>query len=97
MFEIIRHLHISLNRLLVVNRLCMNLRQERDLRGLVNQFSNEKIFDLCDKGGQKFYIGFDPSADSLQLGNMFSVMAAVHLMRYGNKCYFLVGGATGMI
>lgn len=75
----------------------MNLRQERDLRGLVNQFSNEKIFDLCDKGGQKFYIGFDPSADSLQLGNMFSVMAAVHLMRYGNKCYFLVGGATGMI
>ena len=75
----------------------MNLRQERDLRGLVNQFSSEKIFDLCDKGGQKFYIGFDPSADSLQLGNMFSVMAAVHLMRYGNKCYFLVGGATGMI
>jgi tyrosyl-tRNA synthetase len=28
---------------------------------------------------------------------MFSVMAAIHLMRYGNKCYFLVGGATGMI
>jgi tyrosyl-tRNA synthetase len=28
---------------------------------------------------------------------MFSVMAAIHLMKYGNKCYFLVGGATGMI
>lgn len=75
----------------------MNLRQEREHRGLINQFSNEKIFDLYNTWGQKFYIWFDPSADSLQLGNMFSVMAAVHLMRYGNKCYFLVGGATGMI
>jgi tyrosyl-tRNA synthetase len=75
----------------------MTLRQERELRGIINQFSSEKVFDLLDKGGQKFYIGFDPSADSLQIGNMFSVMAAIHLMRYGNKCYFLVGGATGMI
>lgn len=75
----------------------MTLRQERELRGLINQFSNEKVFDLCNKGWQTFYIWFDPSADSLQLGNMFSVMAAIHLMRYGNKCYFLVGWATGMI
>lgn len=75
----------------------MNLREERESRGLVNQFSDEKIFDLYTKWWQKFYIGFDPSADSLQIGNMFSVMAAVHLMKYGNKCYFLVGWATGMI
>ncbi|MFA6256571.1 MAG: tyrosine--tRNA ligase [Candidatus Absconditabacterales bacterium] len=75
----------------------MKLREEREQRGIINQFSNEKVFDLLGAGGQKFYIGFDPSADSLQLGNMFSVMAAIHLMRYGNKCYFLVGGATGMI
>lgn len=75
----------------------MNLREERESRGLVHQLSDEKIFDLYAKGWQKFYIGFDPSADSLQIGNMFSVMAAVHLMKYGNKCYFLVGWATGMI
>ncbi|EKD25191.1 MAG: hypothetical protein ACD_80C00109G0011 [uncultured bacterium (gcode 4)] len=75
----------------------MKLREEREQRGIINQFSNEKVFDLLDAGGQKFYIWFDPSADSLQLGNMFSVMAAIHLMRYGNKCYFLVGWATGMI
>ena len=75
----------------------MSLREEREQRGLVYQFSDEKIFDLYTKWWQKFYIGFDPSADSLQIGNMFSVMAAVHLMKYGNKCYFLVGGATGMI
>ena len=75
----------------------MNLRQEREQRGIINQFSDEKVFDLLGKWGQKFYIWFDPSADSLQIGNMFSVMAAIHLMKYGNKCYFLVGGATGMI
>lgn len=75
----------------------MHLREELEARGIVNQFSNEKVFDLLNTWGQKFYIWFDPSADSLQLGNMFSVMAAIHLMRYGNKCYFLVGWATGMI
>lgn len=75
----------------------MKLREEREQRGLLYQFSDEKLFDLYDKGGQKFYVWFDPSADSLQLGNMCAIMAAVNLMKYGNKCYFLVGGATGMI
>lgn len=75
----------------------MNLREERELRGLVNQFSDEKLFDLYNKWGEKFYIWCDPSADSLQIGNMFAIMSAIHLMKYGNKCYFLVWGATGMI
>ena len=75
----------------------MKLREELEQRGLLYQFTDEKVLDLLHTGGQKFYIGYDPSADSLQIGNMFSVMAAVHLMKYGNKCYFLVGGATGMI
>lgn len=75
----------------------MNLREDLETRGFLNQFTDEKLFDLYTKGGQSFYIGFDPSADSLQLGNMCGIMAAVHLMKYGNKCYFLVGGATGMI
>lgn len=75
----------------------MSLREERELRGIINQFSSEKVFDLLNKGWQKFYIWFDPSADSLQIGNMFSVMAAIHLMRYWNKCYFLVWWATWMI
>ncbi|MBP8017003.1 tyrosine--tRNA ligase [Candidatus Gracilibacteria bacterium] len=75
----------------------MNLKQELESRGLLNQFTSEEVFDLYTKGGQSFYIGFDPSADSLQLGNMCAIMAAVNLMKYGNKCYYLVGGATGMI
>ena len=75
----------------------MHLREEREQRGLLYQFSDEKLFDLYTKGGEKFYVGFDPSSDSLQLGNMCAIMAAVNLMKYGNTCYFLVGGATGMI
>jgi len=75
----------------------MELRQEWENRGLIYQFSDEKLFDLYNKWWQSFYIWFDPSADSLQIGNMFSVMAAVHLMKYWNKCYFLVWWATGMI
>ena len=75
----------------------MHLRQDLETRWFLNQFTDEKLFDLYNTGGQKFYIGFDPSADSLQLGNMCGIMAAVNLMKYGNKCYFLVGGATGMI
>ena len=75
----------------------MTLREEREQRGLVYQFSDEALFDLYNKWGQKFYIWFDPSADSLQIWNMFSVMAAIHLMKYWNKCYFLVWWATGRI
>jgi tyrosyl-tRNA synthetase len=75
----------------------MNLREDLETRGFLNQFTDEKLFDLYTKWGQSFYIGFDPSADSLQLGNMCGIMAAVNLMKYGNKCYFLVWGATGMI
>ena len=59
----------------------MTLREEREQRGMVYQFSDEALFDLYNKWGQKFYIWFDPSADSLQIWNMFSVMAAIHLMK----------------
>ncbi|MCX6822569.1 MAG: tyrosine--tRNA ligase [candidate division SR1 bacterium] len=75
----------------------MQLREEREKRGLFHQFSDEKLFDMYSKGGESFYLGCDPSADSLQLGNVCALMAAVNLMKYGNKCFFLVGGATGMI
>lgn len=75
----------------------MNLKQELEARWLLNQYSNDEVFDIYTKWWQSFYIWFDPSADSLQLGNMCAIMAAVNLMKYGNKCYFLVGWATWMI
>jgi tyrosyl-tRNA synthetase len=43
------------------------------------------------------YIGFDPSSDSLHIGNLASIMLLVHFQRYGHKPIALVGGATGMI
>ena len=43
------------------------------------------------------YIGFDPTADSLHIGNMVPIILLVHLQRSGHKPYALVGGATGMV
>jgi len=43
------------------------------------------------------YIGFDPTADSLHIGNLVQIMSLVHLQRCGHKPYALVGGATGMV
>ncbi|MBF0913686.1 tyrosine--tRNA ligase [Candidatus Gracilibacteria bacterium] len=73
------------------------LKQELQDRGLLYQFSDEKIFELLDKGGKNFYCGFDPSADSLHLGNFIGFMVALHIMRRGNNYTALTGGATGMI
>ena len=43
------------------------------------------------------YVGFDPTADSLHIGNMVPIILLVHLQRAGHKPYALVGGATGMV
>lgn len=53
--------------------------------------------DLLAKGGVTGYIGFDPTADSLGLGNMVQIMTLTHFQRSGNKPIALVGGATGMV
>lgn len=53
--------------------------------------------ELLAKGGVSGYIGFDPTADSLGIGNMVQVMTLTHFQRTGNKPVALVGGATGMV
>ena len=53
--------------------------------------------DLFSKGPVSGYIGFDPTADSLGIGNMVQVMTLTHFQRTGNKPIALVGGATGMV
>mgnify|MGYP000267867844 CR=1 FL=1 len=45
----------------------MNLQQEITARGLLKQATDEKLFDLYDKGGQTLYYGMDPTADSIHL------------------------------
>ena len=74
-----------------------NLKQELEDRWLLFQFSNEKVFDEFDAGGKSFYCGFDPTADSLHLGNFIGFMVAIHLMRRWNKYIALTGWATWMI
>ncbi|MBF0931970.1 MAG: tyrosine--tRNA ligase [candidate division SR1 bacterium] len=75
----------------------MKLREELEARGLLYQYTDEKFFDLYEKGGEKFYCGYDPTADSLHLGHFLTFMAAVNFMKRGNTFVMLIGGATGMI
>jgi tyrosyl-tRNA synthetase len=73
------------------------LKQELESRGLYYQFSNEKLFESFEKGGEKFYIGYDPTADSLTIGNFATLMVALQFMNRGNTFVVIIGGATGMI
>ena len=73
----------------------MNLAKELKERGLAEHFSApiEKILAVS----RTAYNGFDPSADSLQIGNLASMLTMKRLGDAGHKLIFLVGGATGMI
>lgn len=75
----------------------LTLRQELETRWLLKQYSNEALFDLYDQGGQTFYIGMDPSADSLTIGNFAMFMTCLQFLKRGNKLIFIVGGETGII
>ncbi len=75
----------------------MHLRDELTQRGFLYQYTDEKVFDIFEKGGHSFYLGVDPSADSMTIGNFVALMHAIHYMLKGNKCYLLVWWATGMI
>lgn len=73
------------------------IKQELQDRWLLYQFSDEKIFKLLDEGGKNFYCWFDPTADSLHLGNFIGFMVALHIMRRGNIYTALTWWATWMI
>jgi tyrosyl-tRNA synthetase len=53
--------------------------------------------DLLGSEQVSGYIGFDPTASSLHIGNLATIMLLVHLQRAGHKPFALIGGATGMI
>lgn len=65
-------------------------------RGMLND-AMPGTEDLLNAGPLKGYIGFDPSADSLGIGNMVQVMTLCHFQRCGHTPIALVGGATGMV
>lgn len=67
-------------------------------RGFVAQCTNEQeLHDLFDKERVTFYIGFDPTADSLHAGHFIALMAMAHLQRAGHRPICLVGGGTGTV
>jgi tyrosyl-tRNA synthetase len=68
----------------------MHLKDELASRNLLYQFTDEKLFNLYDQGGQKFYCGYDPTADSLHLGHLLTIMTAVNFMKRGNTFVMIV-------
>lgn len=67
-------------------------------RGFIEQTTHEKeIRELLEKEKVTFYIGFDPTADSLHVGHFVTVMAMSHMQKAGHRPIALLGGGTGMV
>ena len=76
----------------------MTLYEELQARGLIAQVTDEKLIaDLINNGKATFYIGFDPTADSLHVGHFMALCLMKRLQMAGNKPIALIGGGTGMI
>ena len=76
----------------------MNIYEELQERGLIAQVTDEKeIRELINNGGARFYIGFDPTADSLHVGHFMALCLMKRLQLAGNKPVVLLGGGTGFI
>jgi tyrosyl-tRNA synthetase len=74
----------------------MNFIEELRWRGMLHDVM-PGTEELLSKGMVKGYIGFDPTADSLGVGNLVQVMTLMHFQKAGHKPIALVGGATGMV
>ena len=75
-----------------------NIWQDLQWRGLIAQSTDEKVLaDLLNNQSITFYIGFDPTAPSLHLGNLMQILLAKRLQLASHKPLALVGGATGLI
>ena len=76
----------------------MQIYEELVARGLIAQVTDEeKIKDMVNRGEAVFYIGFDPTADSLHVGHFMALCLMKRLQMAGNKPVVLIGGGTAMI
>ena len=76
----------------------MKIYEELQARGLIAQVTDEeRIRELVNTGKAVFYIGFDPTADSLHVGHFMALCLMKRLQMAGNKPIALLGGGTGMI
>ena len=76
----------------------MKLYDELVARGLIAQVTDEeKVREMIDNGKATFYIGFDPTADSLHVGHFMALCLMKRLQMAGNRPIALIGGGTAMI
>ena len=75
----------------------MNLYEELKWRGLIQDISDEALIDKLNNESLTFYIGTDPTADSMHIGHYSSFLISKRLAKAGHKPILLVGGATGLI
>ena len=76
----------------------MGVYEELSARGLIAQVTDEEqVRELVNNGKAVFYIGFDPTADSLHVGHFMALTLMKRLQEAGNKPIALIGGGTGMI
>ena len=66
-------------------------------RGLIKDISSPELEEKLNKGGLTFYIGTDPTADSLHVGHLSSFLISKRLEKAGHHPILLVGGGTGLI
>ena len=75
----------------------MTLFEELKWRGLVQDISSPELIDKLNAGGLTFYIGTDPTADSMHIGHYSSFLISKRLAKAGHHPILLIGGATGLI
>ncbi|KRD93849.1 MULTISPECIES: tyrosine--tRNA ligase [Priestia] len=76
----------------------MDILQDLEFRGLINQQTDEKgLSELLSKESVRLYCGFDPTADSLHIGHMLPVLILRRFQQAGHQPIALVGGGTGLI
>ncbi len=75
----------------------MTLYEELKWRGLIQDISSPDLIEKLNKGGLTFYIGTDPTADSMHIGHYSSFLISKRLAKAGHHPLLLVGGATGLI
>lgn len=75
----------------------MTLYEDLKWRGLIQDISDSKLIDMLNNESLTFYIGTDPTADSMHIGHYSSFLISKRLAKYGHKPILLVGGATGLI
>ena len=75
----------------------MTLVEDLKWRGIIKDISSPELEEKLNKGGLKFYIGTDPTADSMHVGHLSTFLISKRLKDAGHHPVLLVGGATGMI